>query len=126
MDNYVNRPQQQPQQAYGWYFATREEALNWRIALGSFLVFLDPDRTRFYTKSLGYSPYEKPVFLEYELKKEGEEPAPQVTQASLPEDVDLREDIFSLKQEIGNLAAAIANMNQKPKYYDKEKKVDNK
>lgn len=54
----------QNQNAY-FFVKEQSEAVNWPIAPGNFLVFKDQDNIHFYTKSLGYSPYDRPMFEVY-------------------------------------------------------------
>lgn len=56
-------------QGYYWYYATRDEALNWPIAPGNMLTFKDPDGKHYYEKSLGWNPCEGVQFKEYKIRE---------------------------------------------------------
>ena len=108
-------PQQQPPgympQNYGqqnkpqsFYFVQNiNEAYNWPIAPGNFLVFKDQDNTHLYTKSLG-SPYDKFVFEVY--TKDGTNQSYESTEKS-------SDDIESLKDEMSKIKNALRKLNDK-------------
>jgi len=84
------------------YFFVKDigEALNWYIAPGSFLVFRDQDGIHFYTKSLGYSPYDKPVFEVYTKEVQQEQNPDPGFEDKLQE---LREGMSALQRQISEL-----------------------
>jgi len=112
-------------QGYYWYFATKEDAMNWPIAPGNMLVFMDPDGTKFYTKTLGWAPYEKIVFKEF-----GEtNPIPEQKPAAVPEASSnltggLEEEIKGMKSQISELFDLIKRENIR--WQNNNKKGDNK
>ena len=104
-------------QPYYWYYATRDEAINWPIAPGNMLTFKDPDGKHYYEKSLGWSPYEGVQFKEFEIKEEAIPQAPVQTAPAPNSDVeDLRKDIYDLKSQLTELVKV---QSVKP-YYDKK------
>ena len=107
-------------QAYYWYYATRDEALNWPIAPGNMLVFKDPDGRHYYEKSLGWSPYEGVTFKEFKF----DEPVQQKPVAEVPN--EQKTEVESRKDDICDLKSQIAELvklqSVKPYY----KKGDNK
>ena len=107
-------------QPYYWYYATREEALNWPIAPGNMLTFKDPDGKHYYEKSLGWSPYEGVKFVEYSIS---EPVVNKPVMAEVPkketnsEVEDLKNDIYDLKNQIAEL---VKLQSAKPYYNKKE------
>ena len=96
MNEYYGYPKQQPQYAY-YFVKDKGEALNWFIAPGSLLVFKDQDNVHFYTKSLGYSPYDKPIFEVYTREV-------QMPEQSNTNDIqDLREALSALQKQISEI-----------------------
>ena len=80
MNDYLNYyptvGRQEPRQ-YSYFFVKDiGEAYNWLIAPGSLLVFKDQDNIHFYTKSLGYSPYDKPIFEVFTREAQAQEQKP--------------------------------------------------
>ena len=104
-------------QPYYWYYATREEALNWPIAPGNMLTFKDPDGKHYYEKSLGWSPYEGVMFKEFEVKVEEVPKTEAPVEAKSSEVDDLRKDIYDLKDQIAEL---VKLQSVKPYYNKKE------
>lgn len=104
--------------AYCWYYATREEALNWPIAPGNMLVFKDPDGKHFYTKSLGWSPYEGIKFEDFSLVEN--KPVEVVKEEPVVREVvpsKTERDIEDLKEQ---MAALMDMMKNKQQYYNKK------
>ena len=98
MNEYYNYPNANRQAQYAYYFVKdKGEAVNWFIAPGSLLVFKDQDNVHFYTKSLGYSPYDKPIFEVYTKEVQIQERSPE---DSIQE---LREAMSALQKQISEL-----------------------
>ena len=80
MNDYLNYyptvGRQEPRQYSYFFFFYIGEAYNWLIAPGSLLVFKDQDNIHFYTKSLGYSPYDKPIFEVFTREAQAQEQKP--------------------------------------------------
>lgn len=100
MNEYYGYPtMNQPQtRQYLYYFVKdKGEAFNWAIAPGNLLVFKDQDNIHFYTKSLGYSPYDRPVFETYTKEVQTQDyPSSDVIQ-------DLREAMSELQRQISDI-----------------------
>ena len=101
----ANFPQQTRQFSY-FFVQNINEAYNWAIAPGSYLVFKDQDGIHFYTKSLGLSPYDK-VQFEVFTKEQA-----QVEQQQMPNELD------ALKEEMSKLKDAMRKLNNKIKAGD--------
>lgn len=67
----IGYPYQQTIQ-YGGYMNVRcrEEAMNYPVAPGTMMIFANNDGGSMYTKVMGYSQFDKPMFSEYRLVKE--------------------------------------------------------
>ena len=53
---------QQQMQYFVYYVNSKEEAVRWPVGPGNVLIFMQTDGSFIYIKSLGFSPYDKPVF----------------------------------------------------------------
>ena len=95
MNDYYQR---QSINQYTYFFVKdQSEAFNWPIAPGSLLVFKDQDNIHFYTKSLGYSPYDRPMFEVYTREAQVQEPNHD---SAIQE---LREAMSALQKQISEL-----------------------
>lgn len=108
------------------YVRDENEARNWQIAPGNHLVFENQNGQYFYTKSLGFSPNEKPVFAIYK-REDYVEPVSDnqipVEQNPLKEEFDSFKssnqlELESLRKDISDLKDLI---NSKP-HFDKNHK----
>ena len=97
----MNRQAQFEPRQYSYFFVKdNSEAFNWPIAPGSLLVFKDQDNIHFYTKSLGYSPYDKPIFEIYTKEVQAQEPT-------------IDSDFELLKKEVAELKSKLSEMNNR-------------
>ena len=97
----VNRQPQYDTKQYSYYFVKDTgEAYNWPIAPGNLLVFKDQDGMHFYTKSLGYSPYDKPIFEVYTKEVQAQEQKPD-------------SDFELLKKEIAEIKSKLSEINNR-------------
>lgn len=134
LPQYQNFQAQQRQEQLNQVFAnsyvynfTRDkaEAENWPIAPGNTLVFKDQNGQYFYTKSLGYGPNEKPIFIIYK-REDYVEPAQvteQVEQNPLKEEFDKYKsstdlELSSLRNTIDELKE-LFKQNPKPQFNKK-------
>lgn len=73
---------QQPQQTNFVHVQNEMQAREWAIALNSSITFIDDNQPYFYTKSMGVSQFEPPVFKRYriveDIAPENVQNAPQV------------------------------------------------
>ena len=91
---------------YSYNFVnSKEEGMNWPIAPGSLLVFKDLDGKHFYTKTLGYSPYDKPIFEVFE-KISDTNVQPEQVQAPSYDSV-----IKDMQKQIDELRSAVQKKN---------------
>ena len=92
--NYqAQQRQEQFTRSYNYNFVQDiTEAQNWPIAPGNHLVFEDANGTCFYTKSLGFAPNDRPVFMIFRREEQAhiEEPTSEVD--------SLKSDIAELKK----------------------------
>ena len=97
----VNRQSQYDTKQYLYFFVKDTgEAYNWPIAPGNLLVFKDQDDMHFYTKSLGYSPYDKPIFEVYTKEVQTQEQKPD-------------SDFELLKKEIAEIKSKLSDINNR-------------
>lgn len=107
------------------YVRDENEARNWQIAPGNHLVFENQNGQYFYTKSLGFSPNEKPVFAIYKREDyvESAQATEQIEQNPLKEEFDNFKssnqlELEALRKDISDLKDLI---NSKP-HFDKNHK----
>ena len=137
MPQYQNFQAQQRQEQLNQVFANsynynftrdRAEAESWPIAPGNNLVFRDQDGIRFYTKSLGYGPNEKPIFAVYK-REDYVESVPSnsevIEQNPLKDDLEkyqnsTRLELDGLKNSLEELKNMISQ-NSKPQFNNQKK-----
>ena len=97
---------QQTQQASGFVSVrSEEEARNYPVAYGNSVTFKDETSPYIYTKTMGFSQLDRPIFDKYKLVKEQtEETVP--TQKTDPK-------IGDLEAEIGRIWQAIDDIKKK-------------
>lgn len=105
---YFNQPIQQMQQSSGFVSVRSEaEARNYPVAYGNSVTFKDETSPYVYTKTMGFSQLDRPVFEKYKLVKEEafeEPPKKECGCDSLKPRVDeLQEQIDSLWKELNGL-----------------------
>ena len=107
-EQYVQQPAlMRPNGQVQCYFVQNiNEAYNWQVAPGNFLVFKDQDNIHIYTKSLA-TPYDKVMFDVYTK----EQPAnnTQTTENKESELDDLREEISKMKDAMRKLNDRISD-----------------
>lgn len=102
---------QQPQQQQASFVSVRSEAeaRNYPVAYGNSVTFKDETAPYIYSKTMGYSQLDRPVFEKYKLIKEEAQEEPQKTEAqNLPlgdikaEIGQIWKEIEALKKEVGD------------------------
>ena len=109
------QPQQVPQQpqqaqASSGFVTVRseEEARNYPVAYGNSVTFRDENAPYIYTKTMGFSQLDRPVFDKYKLVKEEakQEPPRKETADEFAkikaELADIREEMAKMREEIEN------------------------
>lgn len=86
----------QPQQSSFVHVQNEEQARQWAVALGSSITFIDDNAPYCYTKSMGVSQFEPPVFKKFKLV-EVVENAPQ--QPTTQQRVDIPEYVTKAEFE---------------------------
>lgn len=133
---YQNLQAQQRQEQLNQVFANsynyiftrdRSEAEGWPIAPGNTLVFKDQNGAYFYTKSLGFGPNEKPIFISYK-REDFVEPvqSEQVEQNSFKEQFDKYKsstdlEISSLKTSLDEIRDLL-KQDSRPNHFEKNYK----
>ncbi len=95
-----------PAQQLGFVGVQNEnEARAFPVALGNSVTFRDESQPNtFYTKTMGNSPLERPIFEKYRLVKENAEPAVHVQEGI---QYALKSDLDAIKKEIESLKVSI-------------------
>ena len=108
-------------QGYYWYYATKEQAMNWPIAPGSLLVFMDPDGKHFYVKKMGWSPYDKASFQVFgeEIPSQNQNTQPVEVASEQP---TVYQQLQEMREQIATLTEVVKNKPQ----WQNNKKGDNK
>ena len=112
--------------SYNYIFARdRAEAEGWPIAPGNTLIFRDQNGNYFYSKSLGFGPNEKPVFISYRREDFVEQSQESGTIEQNPLTEQLEKYKSSTDLEIANLRSTIEELKEmfkqdsKPNRFDK-------
>jgi hypothetical protein len=103
-------------------YASKQDAMNWQIAPGYILMFMDPDLCHVYKKSLAYGSFQ-PDFNTYELVR----PVQQTIKNPEPEMIPQNNQNDGLEERLAAMMAKISDrldslekrIDQKP-YYKKE------
>ena len=90
------------------YGLTEEEILNYPVAPGYQISFINTDKTCCYIKTMGFSQYDKPALEKFKMTKEeskdgevSEKKEPDLSKFALRSDVDrLRTEIKKLKDKV--------------------------
>lgn len=88
---------QSPQQSSFVHVQNERQAREWAVALGSSVTFIDDTAPYCYTKSMGVSQFEAPVFKKFRLVEETEENAQE--QPSPSQSIDISEYITKAEFE---------------------------
>lgn len=100
------QPMAQQSRPFPYYPVSNiNEAYNWAVAPGSYMVFRDQDGIHFYTKSLA-SPYDKPMFEVYTKE-------PSVQQQTMEQTENDDNEIDLLKEDISKIKDALRKLNDK-------------
>ena len=83
-----------------------DAARSYPVAPGNSVIFKDENAPYIYTKTMGFSQFDKPVFEKYRLVKEEDEMAQESEDTSIVD--ELKNEIASLKSEIESIKKKIA------------------
>jgi len=135
MPQYQNLQAQQRQEQFDQIYSRPysynfvrdiNEAKNWPTAPGNHLVFEDQNGMYFYTKSLGFGPNEKPIFVTYKREdfvEQSESNSQTVEQNPLKDQLEKYQS--STKLELDSLKSGIEELkeliNQKPHFSNNRK-----
>jgi len=111
-NNYpqYQQPQQQTIQQGGYVLVSSEkEAMDYLVAQGTSVTFIDWTNLKVYLKTRGFSPLEQPIFKSYNLveKTDNDTPTVEVEYAQ-------KEDLTALQGEFNKLKEQIQKLS-KPK-----------
>ena len=104
-------PQNQAQQMQGGFVTVRseEEARNYPVAYGNSITMKDENSPYIYTKTMGFSQLDRPIFDKYKLVKEKTEEEPEVSHVKTDE-------LEKIQEQIRSLWDAINEMKESEKY----------
>lgn len=97
-----------PQQTQIIHVQNENQAREWSVALGNSVTFIDDNRPYCYTKSMGMSQLEPPVFKRFRLEEETDEVAPQPTPSDSSAQIDM--SLYMTKSEFEPFKAIIEDM----------------
>ena len=115
---------QQPQIQNGGFVSVRneEEARNYPVGLGTSVTFITDNRQHVYSKTMGFSQLDRPIFDKYRLVKE------ETESESTPDDNIItyaeKSQIEALQAQINDITAEIEELRKKqsPKKKEAEEK----
>lgn len=103
---------QQPQIQNGGFVSVRSEneARNYPVAIGNSVTFKDETEPYVYTKTMGFSQLDRPIFEKYKLVKEdAEEEIPEKKEKEID---SIKSDILKLWGEVNELKEISRKKNQ--------------
>lgn len=123
MQNNVYQPQQQqqmpqqlpqPQIQNGGFVNVRseEEAKNYPVALGNSVTFKDETSPYIYTKTMGFSQLDRPIFEKYKLVKEMPAESQNLTEKAVDDDNSIKSTIDEMKAEIKRIWSEIETIKK--------------
>lgn len=123
MQNNVYQPPQQqqmpqqipqPQIQNGGFVNVRseEEAKNYPVALGNSVTFKDETSPYIYTKTMGFSQLDRPIFEKYKLVKEMPAECSNLTEKTADDDNSIKSTIDEMKAEIKRIWGEIEEIKK--------------
>ena len=107
------QPMQQQIQNGGFVSVRSEdEAKNYPVALGNSVTFKDENAPYIYTKTMGFSQLDRPIFEKYKLVKEMPTEAPKLTEKASEDVNSTNASIDEIKAEIKRIWSAIDKMKE--------------
>ena len=97
--NFYNQFYQQPQQASFIRVQSEQQAREWPIAPGNSMTFIDDNAPYCYTKSMGMSQFDIPVFKRFRLTEEAPTQSVQNTQEQASERPEVNLSDYITKAE---------------------------
>ena len=109
-------PQQlpQPQIQNGGFVNVRseEEAKKYPVALGNSVTFKDETSPYIYTKTMGFSQLDRPIFEKYKLVKEVPAEGSNLTEKAVVNDDSIKSTIDEMKAEIKRIWSEIEGIKK--------------
>ena len=117
----IQQPQQTAQTQTSGFVTVRNEAeaRNFPVAFGNSVTFRDENAPYIYTKTMGFSQLDRPVFDKYKLVKEDATEAVEATTEAKKECCS-KDEIEKLKSEIEALKSEIEDMKNTAEEFDHE------
>lgn len=132
MGNYPQQPQPTPQvqpqiQNGGLVFAPNEAyARNYSVAPGNSVLFKDESAPYMYSKTMGFSQLDQPIFKRFRLVEEESE---GTVNAPVKEEIDIRpihKAIDHIREDIDQIWSEIEGMKNVPKKAPTKPKTENR
>lgn len=122
-----NYPQQQTIQNGGFISVRNElEARNYPIAPGNSITFKDETSPYVYTKTMGFSQLDRPIFEKYKLVKENVDDVPENTDSNSNSIDELKGKVIELDDELAELRGEIDAIKTKVNTSTRKTKNENK
>ena len=105
-----NMPQTQPQQIQNGGFVSvrsEDEAKGYPVALGNSVTFKDENAPYIYTKTMGFSQLDRPIFEKYKLVKEMPAEGLNLTEKAVEAESMVKYSLDDVKGEIERIWKAI-------------------
>lgn len=95
-------PTQQQVQTSSGFVTVRneEEARNYPVAFGNSVTFRDENAPYIYTKTMGFSQLDRPVFDKYKLVKEEARQDPKPPEASAEDIAKIKAELADIRKEL--------------------------
>lgn len=115
MQMTAQNQQQQPQIQNGGFIQVHDEneARNYPIAPGNSVTFKDENAPYVYTKTMGFSQLDRPIFEKYRLVKEEDIQAAQNQPVNAPSPQTVNMIDYALKTDLAALQAEIDALKQR-------------
>lgn len=107
-----------PQIQNGGFISVRneDEARSYPVAIGNSVTFKDENAPYVYTKTMGFSQLDRPIFEKYRLVKEGsEQKASEEKPKRIPELDSMKADIRKIWDEINEIKETSYKRNVQPR-----------
>lgn len=110
---YFSQPQAQAQMQTSFVNVRSEaEARNYPVAYGNSITFKDETQPYVYTKTMGFSQLDRPVFEKYRLVKEEAQESPQIAQSDNSIAYVTKAEFEALQSELKALQGKFAELRK--------------
>lgn len=115
MQQMAQQQQTQPQIQNGGFVSVRsqKEALDYPIAPGNSITFIDENAMRCYIKSKGFSPFERPKFDTYRLVREEPPKQAENTASNDTKEKESNSMQYAFKDDINDISEQISALKSR-------------